>query len=197
MRIFLFLYPYRYFFQHELQLSRRMGKPPYFTLSPLNHLIDCRYRQLGYTVYWVLAGKPESLMAPDLSQLEPLVKTGPTDVFISSGVPYGVEDKWRYGRTRDVLAQLPSRITDLKVGGFHQWDCVNRIARAAYVRGLPVLVDEHLTDHFFCFHGLGDLIPDTCDYTFAGFGHVERWARDPMTLEHIRHMRKRRPWFAQ
>ena len=36
----------------------------------------------------------------------------------------------------------------LVVAGFHIWDCVEKLARRAYERGIDTLVDEDLTEFF-------------------------------------------------
>ncbi len=38
--------------------------------------------------------------------------------------------------------------TRLVVAGFHAWDCVEKLARRAYERGISTLIDEDLTEFF-------------------------------------------------
>jgi len=46
-----------------------------------------------------------------------------------------------------ILSQL-GEIKLIRVGGFHAFDCVERLAKRAYERGLDSLVDEELTQFF-------------------------------------------------
>lgn len=39
-------------------------------------------------------------------------------------------------------------IDTIRIAGFHLWDCVDKLAKRAYERGLKTLVDEDLTELF-------------------------------------------------
>jgi hypothetical protein len=51
--------------------------------------------------------------------------------------PYPDNDK--------ILAQL-GNIWKLTISGFHMWDCVEKVAKAAHDKGIHTIVDEDLTE---------------------------------------------------
>ncbi len=74
------------------------------------------------------------------------------DTVIANNVPFNSFYN-SIGNKRPDLAlifkQIPEKITNLVLGGFHQWDCVDSLAEYAYAKKIPVVVDEDTTEVFF------------------------------------------------
>ncbi|MGM5488181.1 MAG: hypothetical protein ACQESG_04495 [Nanobdellota archaeon] len=76
----------------------------------------------------------------------------------------------------------------LRLGGFHLWDCVERVAKRAYNRGLDVLVDEDLTELFTSRMQLPEFRTDRYP--------CYRAPEHPYYQEFL-HQRKGKPWLWQ
>src|SRR3989338_10455034 len=130
MRRFLFLYPIREYVDREVTDAH----DDLSALERLNEIIDARYRQFGYQINWLLfsvGGRPN---IPDLSLLDPRIKIHETDRIISAGLSRERHRKYIYPSCKKILVQL-NPASELVVGGFHQTDCVDKIARAAHSNG--------------------------------------------------------------
>ena len=109
----------------------------------LNSCINYRYRKKGFEIYYVLL-KDE--------QLSSVMMRKPQDKIVYVGMDAQthrtkVNGKYPYPNSDFILNQiLPA--DRMVVAGFHSADCVEKIARRAYNRGVDVLVDEDLTEHF-------------------------------------------------
>lgn len=100
----------------------------------LNSCIHHRYRKNGFQVVYAVS-LPESVIdVVDVKHEDKIVFTGKVT-------------KEHYPSPNSILNQMiPLQI--LRIGGFHMWDCVERLARRAYRRGINTLVDEDLTEFF-------------------------------------------------
>lgn len=148
MKIFLFLYPIKSFFDFTAKRYSKTFKDKETNLGRINKIIDIRYRQNGYTVCWILTGKEENVLKPELSLFSDYLKEGEGDALISSGVSRSVIGK--EGKLPDyefILFQLRD-VKEAVIGGFHQWKCVDGLARYFHNKGIPVTVDEDTTDAF-------------------------------------------------
>ncbi|MEK7598213.1 MAG: hypothetical protein AAB487_00575 [Patescibacteria group bacterium] len=143
MRSFLFLYPIRAYIDQELPAFNRQ-----LILERLNAIINARYRQNGYQIYWLLFGAEHNPEEPDFALLEPRIKIHDADRVISAGLSLKRHRRRIYPSPKKILSRL-DLASELVVGGFHQDDCVKRIARQAYNNGLKVFVDEDTTDQYF------------------------------------------------
>ncbi len=144
---YLFLFPTKPFISSSLESSafERKGHGP----CELFELIDERYRKADYAINWVLFSKDDNLSEPDLCQIPDYVKFHKKDNILNAGVSFESHiSKKIYADPEYVLSQLPSH-KKLVLGGFHQWDCVDRIAKRSYERGVETFVDEDTTDLFF------------------------------------------------
>lgn len=80
----------------------------------------------------------------------------------------------------------------LRVAGFHLWDCVERLAKRAYEKGIETLVDEDLTE-LFSFRMLLDDNFDPAKYpTFN-----PRESCDEESFRMFMESRKDKPWLWQ
>lgn len=113
----------------------------------------------------------------------------PTDKILSSGIPFVFMRYHKYPEPAYILSQLPQDLEQLVIGGFHQWDCVDKVAQTAYEKGIPIIVDEDTTEIFF--KGGSSklstpLIRENFTSELSGF-----------FLEYAREVRLKKPWFAQ
>ncbi len=105
----------------------------------LNRCIDERYRRKGFRIFYAIFKN---------CQVSNLVHVLNGDSIILTDVDYSSpEEFFKYPRPRHLLNQLGD-VSVLRIGGFHLWDCVQRVARSAYRRGIDTLVDEDLTELF-------------------------------------------------
>jgi len=111
----------------------------------LNRCITERYRNHGFQIAYALLDN------------EPLADTiikYPEDKIIFVGIDAKThrterpDGTFTYPNQNYILNQLLP-LDRLVIGGFHMWDCVQRLAKTAYERNISVLVDEDLTEFFF------------------------------------------------
>lgn len=146
VKTYLFLYTIRAY------VNRILGDPPdpwwvkWGMPELYSRIIDARYRQRGYRIVWLLYSKPDDLSAPDMEPADSRFGFCPTDVFLSAGLPHAMNIKYFYPSGLRIVRQLGS-VKELVLGGFHQDDCVDRIARVAHRSGMRVIVDEDTTDY--------------------------------------------------
>jgi hypothetical protein len=114
--------------------------------AALNDCIEQRYRAQGYQVVFALL---------DGESVEPLVEVKPKDKVIYVGMDWATHaSKHPDGRQNpkypdnDYILNQVLPTGHLRVSGFHLWDCVQRVAKQAFTRGVDVLVDEDLTEKF-------------------------------------------------
>jgi hypothetical protein len=156
MKRFLFLYPIREYMEREIR-----GVPGAVSaLERLNAIIDRRYRRRGYQVHWLLFSQETKPDVPDLSLLDPRIAIHETDKIISAGVSRAEHRKFIYPSCKRILTKL-GPVSELVLGGFHQTDCVDKVARAAHRGRVAVTVDEDTTNQFFETTRLQELPPVT------------------------------------
>lgn len=190
MKVFLFAYPDR-----EYVGSCLGGLTPEELdwEDPCWHdkVITARYREQDFKVFWLMFSQPNNPSLPDLLRLSRIVRLHPNDRVISAGISFNQMTGGRYPKLAFIEAQLPVGIEHLVIGGFHIWDCVDRLARYFYQRIPSVRVDEDLTEFFF-----GRMrtrgIPLIRAGSDSGLARLEGWMRD-----HARRMRRKHPWLVQ
>lgn len=133
MKEFVFLYPIPEIIDYEINISPEQDKEEfrreYKTI--LNRCIDFRYRQKGFGINYAV---------PSGSYVSDVITLQNSDRIIEIGAA-------EYSKEDFILNQL-NGAGIIRIGGFHMWDCVDRLARRSYERKLDTLVDEDLTELF-------------------------------------------------
>lgn len=112
--------------------------------AKLNSCINWRYRMNGFSVNYAIL---------DDCEVSEVILLEPGDKIIRVGMDAQThrtkreDGTYPYPNQDYILNQLnsPERLV---VTGFHMWDCVERLAKRAYERGISTLVDEDLTEFF-------------------------------------------------
>ena len=192
MKVFIFLYPIWQYFDSCMVDHLRPSKTANNNFLRINDIIDARYRQRGYKIFWLMFSKEDKSSEPDMSIFSSYIRINEKDAIIACGVSFAthVEEK-KYPKPEFIFSQMPG-ITELMVGGFHQWDCVNKIAKYAYEKAIPVLVDEDTTELFFGRTRLFGDIPLIRENTLP-----EDLGLEGLRIGLYRKMREGKPWFAR
>ena len=194
MKVLLFLYPIVEYVEILMTDVWHEGMPR--NLDRLNCVIEQRYRQQGYQVYWLLFGQTYNPGIPNKEALSGHFQFAADDHFVSNGITFFQMLGGSYPVLMEILDHLPEEISELRIGGYHQWDCVDRIACLAHRLGIPTMVDEDLTELYFTRMAVGEDIPDHREFTLKGFGLTpERFSPD-LYASMIRR-RAGSPWFVQ
>ena len=195
VKVFLFLYPTsRYIDDFVKDAFGTRGLP--MNLDRLNQIIDIRYRQQDYKVIWVTEGKKPDYSQPDPELISDLIDIRKEDQVVSCGSDF-VGFIHGYDPTPQIFAHLPPTTTNLVVGGYHQWDCVDHMAEFSYYKGILTWVDEDTTERYFSQMGLSFEIPDTRVRTLDGIDmtkerlNLDEYRFRKMVLE----PRSEKPWF--
>lgn len=141
MKQFVYMYPIPEFINFELSLGSHGFKNDFeeFYKSKLNSCIDKRYRQQGFNINYFIF---------DDSKVSDILLLQDSDKVNFVGLDYKTHvEEERYPNEDYILNQL-GEVDILRIGGFHMWDCVERIAKRAYEKGIETLVDEDLTEFF-------------------------------------------------
>ncbi len=109
----------------------------------LNACIDLRYRQNGFAINYAIF---------DRHPISDVIRLHPDDRIIEVGMDFKthgteINGKHPYPDDDHILNQLGD-VKVLRAAGFHVSDCVGKLAKRAYERGLDTLVDEDLTQFF-------------------------------------------------
>jgi hypothetical protein len=195
--IYLFLYPYSCFARASIGYQQALESDK---LMRLGDIIQARYRSRGCGIVWarfrddepvrswrLLDGKYEQQLT-----IAPFIPTFPSDGVVRTDISFAdlcASEPPRYASTELLLGALPPHRT-LVVGGFHQHDCVDKIAAASHQGGVKTFVDEDTTEFFFS-RSMGETIPLI----------REKWSLQELGLDdrggnNVR-FREHRPWFTQ
>lgn len=174
MKSFIFLYPIPDYIDFELwnhERSYEHGKKAFRKRYKelLNKCIDLRYRQKGFGINYAITYR---------SEVSDVIKLKPKDRIIK--VKFD-EDS--------VLNKLGD-VEKLWVAGFHLWDCVEKLAKRAYKRGIDVKVDEDLTELFV--YRVVD--PKFCPEKFPNFNPHELGEGE---FRAFMETRREKPWLWQ
>lgn len=151
MNTFLFLYPIKLYFSNLKNMYDLILHKIEYDTNRINEIIDARYRQRNYRVVWLTFCSEDNTGEPDLSIMSKDIKIFEQDVIIASDISlnsFHDPVKSKYPDSTSILKQIPDT-TNLVLGGFHQWDCIDDIAKYAHNQGIHVIVDEDTTETFF------------------------------------------------
>jgi len=190
---YLFLYPVREYFEHV-----RFGAPVNLdkVIPGLMNIIDARYRS-DHEINWLLFGQLNAVDIPDKTAVPIQMRIKSEDRILSNGITWEAHMDRIYPNVTHILDNLPPH-TRLVIGGFHQDDCVDKVAKASYERGVDTFVDEDTTHMGIMVLTSGKRkIPLTrTKWTIRGY-KGNRMMNDPLNREHIMNCRKNKPWLAQ
>lgn len=144
MKQFVFLYPIPEYIDYEIDnhsFGDKTFRQKYKTL--LNKCIDLRYRQNGFGINYVLFNKSPVSDVVELKESDRIIEVGLDFKTFTTKQP---DETYHYPDEDYILNQLNASI--IRISGFHMWDCVEKLAKKAYERGLDTLVDEDLTEFF-------------------------------------------------
>ena len=143
---FIFLYPIKEYFKFEIEngphtrMKEELNKFQENYSRLLNQAINLRYRQKGFAINYAVFGNREVSKIIQIVNEDRVIKTrlnfSPTQEELESE------------SYRDSILDELGEVDILRVAGFHLWDCVDKLAKRAYERGIQTLVDEDLTELF-------------------------------------------------
>lgn len=193
MKEFLFLYPIQEYLNACIGREAIRKQHGWDLCQKFNDIIEARYRQRGFGVNWLMFSNRCGSQNPDLLLLAEEIVIKPQDKILSSEVPFVFMTAFnRYPNPVNILAQLPKDIEELVLGGFHQWDCVDKLAQVAHEQGIPTIVDEDTTEVFFREDNSYLSIPlirDTFPFNTDGMSTA--------LIAIARENRSSKPWFTQ
>ena len=192
MKAFVFLYPIKHYFDEYLVDHLKVSGKANNNFGRINDIIDVRYRQKDYNIWWVMFSKEDGSREPDLAIASNCIRMRPGDKVIASGISLKTHtEEFKYPDPEFILGQIPD-LTGIVIGGFHQWDCVNKLASYAYHKGLLTIVDEDTTETFFeRISSLGDVPLIRKEITFEALG------LEGLKVGLFRKRREGKPWFTQ
>jgi hypothetical protein len=196
---YLFVFPHKAYLDFEWKNNKdaMQSKARGITPAYLNDIIHARYRKKGFTVNWLLFGNNDEPWDPALGGVSPWLHIEQDDRVLCAGITYyemttsDFDEKMDFASS-PVIANLP-KLERLVLGGFHQDDCVEKVAKAAHSRGIDVRTDEDTTQFFFSTTALYGRIPLRRRKPWPHAGLY----KNPRCLEDIREHRATRPWLHQ
>jgi hypothetical protein len=150
--------------------------------SIINQCIAQRYRQKGFGInFAVFTGQVGT----------GLIEAQEGDNIFSVGVDFKTHISERKYADPDYVLSKVLPCDHLRLAGFHMWDCVEKVAKCAYAKGVDILVDEDLTEF------LGDRIRLDSDFRTDVFPTHNARKREESEFEDFMNARKKRPWLWQ
>ena len=141
---FIFLYPIPQIIDFEIKNHSWSERGSINTFRKrysdvLNRCIDQRYRQKGFGVNYAIF---DDCVVSDVINLRP------EDKIIKVGIDFKIHTAEKVYPDQDYILSQLNEMMIIRIAGFHMWDCVEKLAKRAYEKGLNVLVDEDLTEFF-------------------------------------------------
>jgi hypothetical protein len=192
MKQYLFLYPIEEYVDSCIVHRTAGFEKGAYGFRYINQLIKARYRDKKYDINWLLFSLDTDNQKPDFGLISPYFEIKKQDRILNAGISFERHCKEKiYFDPSFVLDQLPPH-ERLVLGGFHQNDCVDRIAKTSYERGVSTFIDEDTTNHFFIATSLGTKIPLA----------REKWSLKDLDIpdsliEAAKEIRKDKPWLTQ
>jgi hypothetical protein len=141
MKQFVFMYPIPEFIDFEIGLGCYGFKNDFreFYKKKLNSCINKRYRQNNFKINYFIF---------DDSKVSDIILLQDSDKVKSVSLDYKKHLREKEYPNEDYILSQLDEVDTLRICGFHMWDCVERIAKRAYEKGIETLVDEDLTEFF-------------------------------------------------
>jgi len=146
MKQFIFLYPIPEIINAELQYKEKIKESYQIAL---NKCIDLRYRKQGFIINYAIFDDTSISSVIKLQKSDKIIKVG---LDFKTHITKQPNGKYPSPNQNYILNQL-GEIKIIRIGGFHKQDCVEKLAKRAYEKGIDTLVDEDLTE--FLSEGLG------------------------------------------
>lgn len=156
MKVLLFLYPIKEYFESCMKIQE-------FDFNNIDHLTDIRminaiilrYRKNGYRVFWLVFSVSDMNMSPNVSTIDNrIIKIEEDDFIIHAGMSFKTHTtRLIYPSLIDILNQVKykiGKVEKLVLGGFHKNDCVKKMAIYAENSGIKTVIEDNLTELFFC-----------------------------------------------
>lgn len=157
-RQFVFLYPIVPYIDFQLErdaiLLYNAGKPEGLDSlkkrlrelysQRMNACISERYRRQGFGIHFVLFR--DTLLSPLINK-DPADQVHLVDMDFLTHSHRRDDGGYSYPNMDKLLEEF-GEVNYLRIAGFHFGDCVDKLARIAYERGINTLVDEDLTELF-------------------------------------------------
>ena len=149
MKQFVFLYPIPEIIDFEVEnhgWSEKGGIEVFrqkYKIA-INSCIDIRYRQKGFGINYAVFFFFSVSDIINLQQSDRIVEVG---LYFKTHTTKQPNGEYPY-QDQDYILNQFNGVQVLRVAGFHMWDCVERLAKRAYEKGLDTLVDEDLTEFF-------------------------------------------------
>ncbi len=184
---FIFLYPQQEIFEQKINVKLSEQEKVKFNYSKkLNSCIHYRYRLNGFSIVYALL---DDSSVSDIIQLKPKDKIIYVGMDSKTHRTKKINGKYPYPNQDFILNQILP-VDTLVVGGFHMWDCVEKLARRAHKKGINVLVDEDLTDFF-----AGRIIDK--DFRIKKYPTYNPKLEGQLYFESFMQARKNKPWLFQ
>jgi len=168
--------------REAISLMKNIFRPIY--AGVLNKCIQQRYRDNDFKINFAVF---------DEHNISDIVNLQKGDNVFNVGLDFYVHiGEKKYPDSNFILNNLGSNIGPLRVAGFHMWDCVEKVAKKAYERGIDVLVDEDLTEFLafrinHCSEFRTDCYPSYDPKNIKGCGGLEGFME----------ARRKKPWLIQ
>jgi len=196
MKYFLLLYPVREYVETFTKSRSPLAKEKLGRI--FRTLIEERYQGKGFKIAKVFFSTIADSSRPDLSRAWEFIPIEKNDIVIACGVTFE-EHCWVkvYPKESKILSFLQPPIEELVIGGFHLWDCVEKMARYAFRQGIPVSVDEDLTELFFSSVAGSEGIPISREESIRQTKEEIKRLKGTAMLEIVREVRQSSPWLLQ
>lgn len=202
MKQYVFLFPITGFVESAIRLTKdiyekKFGKKDFPVY--IDEIIEARYRDNDYEITWVFYRKnEENHTVPYLEETSKRLNVMDGDRKISNGF----KQPTLMPNAHYILGQLPEH-DRLVLGGFHQFDCVDRVAKLSHERGIDTFVDEDTTDLYFVRIAVLGEVPiersEPIEDADWGIDELQeypgRWYDGGLIADKA--YRKGKPWFAQ
>ena len=158
-------------------------------------------RYPDFQLIWMMFSEPQLPEKPDTSQLWQGISIKKDDIVRACGISFNEHcEKKLYPNPETILDACPQPIEKLVIGGFHFWDCVEKVAKCAHGQGINVLVDDDLTEFFFLKVRNRRGIPSPSRIPSLQEKSLEKDRKKyiksggPRQLERVREARRKNPW---